>query len=99
MAEFVDWFIPLIGILLSAFVAYKFKLLGLIAGIAIFWFAIVLRLEALMYFDSSYSPGVLGAVQNSFGWVVGLVWCLMFFLVNLFKRRKSKAQSVVQSTT
>ena len=91
MAEFVDWFIPLIGIFFSAFLAYKFKLLGLIGGIAIFWLAISLRLEALMYFDSSYSPGVLGAAQISFGWVIGLVWCLTFYLVNLFIRRKKNA--------
>ena len=99
MAEFVDWFIPLIGILFSAFLAYKFKLLGLIAGITIFWLAIALRLEALMYFDSSYSPGVLGAAQISFGWVIALVWCLIFYLVNLFIRHKNTPKSVVQSTT
>ncbi len=99
MAEFVDWFIPLIGISFSAFLAYKFKLLGLIAGITIFWLAIALRLEALMYFDSSYSPGVLGATQVSFGWVISLVWCLIFYLVNLFKNRKNKPENVVQPTT
>ena len=99
MAEFIDWFISLTGILLSAFIAYKFKLLGLVTGILIFWLAIVLRLEALMYFDSSYSPGILGAAQISFGWVIGLVWCFMFFLINLFKCRKDKTQSVERTTT
>jgi hypothetical protein len=95
MAEFSDWFMPLLGFITSAFAAYKFKLRGLFVGIILFWLSMVLRLEALMYFDSSYSPGILGAASNIFGWVLGLGWCIMFYIASLVVQHKKHSESVV----
>jgi hypothetical protein len=94
MAEFANWFIPIIGFIVSAFVAYKFKLWGLVAGTVLYELSVVLRLEVLMYFDSSYSPGVSGAASTISGLVIGLAWCSIFYFVNLIKRRKFNKQSV-----
>jgi len=94
MAEFANWFIPVMGFIVSAFVSYKFKLWGLVAGTLLYELSVVLRLEALMYFDSSYSPGVSGAASIIVGLIIGFVWSLMFYFVSLFKRRKYHKQSL-----
>jgi|GEM_PF-6422458 len=94
MAEFANWFIPIMGFIVSAFVAYKYKLWGLASGVVLFELSVVLRLEALIYFDLNYSPGVSGAASVISGVIIGLVWCTVFYFINLIKRRKFNKQSV-----
>ncbi|TRX58109.1 hypothetical protein [Thalassomonas sp. M1454] len=94
MAEFVNWFIPIVGFVVSAFVAYKYQLWGLAAGAVLFELSVVFRLEALMYFDSNYTPGVSGATSVISGVIIGLVWCTVFYFINLIKRRKFKKESL-----
>ena len=98
MAYVSDVSLPLLGLFLSAYISFRCGIIGLVFGTAIFLVSQILRLEVLMYLDSEYSPGMLGALWVSpVGWVIALAWCLLFYiaklLANLVKRRKCGSNS------
>lgn len=88
VASTLDYLIPISGALASAVIAYRFGILGIFAGVLVFWSFTLIRYEVLMYLDPSYEPGVLGAVVLGFmAWILGFVWCSIFSIANIIITR------------
>ena len=87
MDVILDIFIPILFAVISAFLAYKYKLTGLVIGAITFATGIIIRLETLMFLNPEYAPGVLGATQVITGSVFGVFWCLGFYVANYLKTK------------
>ncbi|WP_444917908.1 hypothetical protein [Microbulbifer sp. JMSA003] len=77
----------------SAYLAYRYALRGLLAGVILVWFGGILSMEVLILLDPDYSPGVLGAAKFLFGGVVGLLWCAPFYAINIAVKKLIKRKA------
>jgi hypothetical protein len=81
VADFVDLLCLAIAALLPIFLVMRWKLLGVALGTLVVWGSLAVAGSLLSALDPQREAGLLDGVWLLFGWLVGLLYCGVLYLL------------------